>query len=98
MYGARDAAHIFGSFMTRCMVKLGSIHGESNTCLFWNEAAMVSCVIHGDDGTPCGPKTAVLAFIKGLGELVLLKTRTILGPPGEEGCTRQFSSLNRLVI
>ena len=77
MYGTRDAAHNFSLLMCTCMIALGFEEGKSNTCLFWNPQTMISCVIHGDDVTPMGPKPAIMLFIRDLGKMVLLKTGAI---------------------
>ena len=59
MYGTRDAAQNLQNEYTQFMIGLGFRVGRASPCNFYNPEMDITCTVHGNDFTSCGPGYAV---------------------------------------
>ena len=97
MYGLKDAGAAFDAKAEATMLKLGFTIGLFSPCLCYNSTTGVACFRYGDDFVPFGRRAAVQAFIKDLGEELIVKTRGTLGARRDLGDVGEIVILNRIV-
>ena len=94
LYGTRDAAHNWQTECTRCMVSLGFKVGKASPCNFYHPRLDITCTVHGDDFTSCGPESAIEWFKAKLAGKYESK-HSILGPGSKHEKTIRV--LNRVL-
>ena len=62
LYGTRDAAQNLQKEYTGFMVALGFKVGRASPCNFYHPRLDITCTVHGDDFTSCGPESAIEWF------------------------------------
>ena len=62
LYGTRDAAQNWQREYTSFMKDIGFQVGRASPCNFYHPRLNITCTVHGDDFTSCGPETAIEWF------------------------------------
>ena len=66
LYGTQDASANWEAEYSSCLKKAGYKKGEASPCVFYNEAAGVRLLVHGDDFVAVGRRGALDALQKHL--------------------------------
>ena len=62
LYGTRDAARNLQKEYTGFMKEIGFQVGRASPCNFYHPKPGISCIVHGDNFTSCGPESAIEWF------------------------------------
>ena len=62
LYGTRDAAQNWQKEYAGFMREIGFRVGKASPCSFYHPKLNISCTVHGDDFTSCGPESAIELF------------------------------------
>ena len=79
LYGTRDAAQNLQKEYTGYMMALGFKVGKASPCNFYHPRLDITCTVHGDDFTSCGPENAIEWFKAKISDKYESK-HSILGP------------------
>ena len=94
LYGTRDAAQNWQKEYTGYMTALGFKVGKGSPCNFYHSRLDITCTVHGDDFTSCGPENAIEWFKAKISAKYESK-HSILGPGNKHEKTIRV--LNRVL-
>jgi hypothetical protein len=95
LYGTRDAPKRWEAFLSEQLVAMGFARGRASPCCYYDAAAGVRCIVHGDDFVLTGRAGALDAVKASMHERFLLKELGRLG--GGQGELKEMRVLNRVI-
>ena len=95
VYGTRDAGAIWEDCYADALVDMGFERGTASPCCFHHPTLRLRVVVHGDDFTCLGPKSAVVDYEDQLASRFEIKRRGHIGE--SEGCIQEIRILNRIL-
>ena len=79
VYGTRDAGAIWEDCYATALTEMGFVRGTASPCCFFNASKRLQVVVHGDDFTCLGPKSAIIEYEDQLATRFEIKRRGHIG-------------------